>query len=185
MGGALAMQDEAIDALSVVNALDTASVTREPESYVDGVVRKGLERQAMYVHLLGQGWGKRGAAREAGYPARIARTPNKVIETPELKAKMQAALKRQGATMDKAARVVSEAMNANLTASFEGEVVQSAVPDHKTRVSAAKVTADLMGVTAREDGTVSGTALTLTIGGALAERIAERMYGNVIEGQSA
>ena len=183
MNAALASQDEGVDGLSTVNALDTASVTQE--TYVDGIVRKGLERQAMYVHLLGQGWGKRQAARESGYTARIARTPVKVIETPEFKARMQIALKRQGATLDKAARVVSEAMNANLTANFEGEVVQSDKPDHKTRVSAAKVTAELMGVTAREDAIESGATLTLNISGPLADRIAARMAGKVIEGQTS
>lgn len=165
---------------SLVNAPDVESVAHGP--YIESVLAKAAESQALYVTLLGQGWGKRRAAREAGYTARISQRPLKAIETPELKAKMQAALQRQGATYDKAARVVSEAMNANLTASFEGEVIESAIPDHRTRVQAAKLTADLAGITERPERAGQGSTLTLTIGGALADRIAERMAGKVIDG---
>jgi hypothetical protein len=166
-----------MQAEAIVNPPDTTKMT-----YVERVMNEMDERQALYVQLLGQGWGKRAAARSAGYPTVLTRKPLKAIETPELKAKMQRALIRQGATMDKAARVVSEAMNANLTASFEGEVIQSEIADHRTRVQAAKLTADLAGITERADRSQAGSTLTLTIGGALADRIAERM-GKVIEGK--
>ena len=172
--------DEGVDATSIVNPPDTETVSLG--GFIDSHIKEQAERQAVYIQLLGQGWGRNEAARQAGYPARAARTPLKLIETPELKARMQEALERQGATLDKAARVVSEAMNANLTASFEGEVVQSEVPDHKTRVTAAKVTADFMGVTERADsGSDGGKSLTINLTGPLAERFAARMAGNVIE----
>jgi hypothetical protein len=164
-------QEQASESGSIVYPDDVQSVA-------EGSVVELMEiRQARYVALLGQGWAKREAARESGYSAAISQRPQRIIETAQLRAKAQSALKRQGATMDKAARVVSEAMNANVVATFEGKAIESVVPDHKTRVQAAKVTADLMGLTERADRSQQGSTLTLTIGGALAERIAERMAG--------
>lgn len=166
-----------MSAASVINPTDTQSIA-------EGSVVELIElRQARYITLLGQGWAKREAARESGYSAAISQRPLRIIETERLRAQAQAALRRQGATMDKAARVVSEAMNANVVTVFEGVAEESEIPDHKTRVQAAKVTADLMGLTERADRSGQGSTLTLTIGGALADRIAERMAGNVIEGK--
>lgn len=145
------------------------------ENYIQRSVREAAERRAVYVQLLGQGWGKREAARKAGYKAVKARHPVTHIETSELKAEMQLALKRQGATYDKAARVVSEAMNATVSATFEGEVTTSDVPDHKVRVQAARVTADLMGLTERSAGNQTASSITLTLAGPLAERFAQML----------
>lgn len=166
---------------SVVNPQDTNSLT--PGGFIETTIAQGAERQAMYYQLLGQGWSKREAAREAGYSAVKSQRPTRHVETPELRAKMQQALKRQGATYDKAARVVSEAMDAKVMATFEGNVTESDKPDHKARVQAARVTADLMGLTERYAGSANASTVTLTLAGPLAERFAEMLGPKVIEGE--
>lgn len=170
-----------MSAASVVNPQDNDVVTGE--GYVATLIRTQAEKQAMYVRLLGQGWNKTEAARDSGYSARSSRAPGRLIETLELKRQMQEALERQGATYDKAARVVSEAMDANVMATFEGNVTESNKPDHKARVQAARVTADLMGLTDRSAGSANASTVTLTLAGPLAERFAEMLGPKVIEGE--
>lgn len=166
-----------MSAASVVNPQDN-------DSRPNGSVLEIMEaRKSQYITLLGQGWQKREAALASGYGRAISKAPRRAIETADLRAQAQSALKRQGATLDKAARVVADAMDANVTATFEGNVTQSTVPDHKARVQAARVTADLMGLTERSAGSANASTVTLTLAGPLAERFAEMLGPKVIEGE--
>lgn len=166
---------------SIANAQDTETVTHGP--FITSVLKKQAESQALYAHLISQGYNKRQAAREAGYSARVSRAPRKLIETPELRERIQRALRNNDAGLNRVAQVVAGGMSANLSATFEGAVTESDVPDHKTRVQAAKTAADLWGLGERVDRSGGGSTVTLTLAGPLAERFAQALGPKVIEGE--
>lgn len=118
------------------------------------------------------------SARKAGYEmtGRMARTPRKLIETPELRARMQRELRKHNGSLGEVARTVVEAMSANQVASFQGVTTESDIPDHKVRVQAASKVAELWGLDAKSSSEQAGSTVTLTLSGAVAERMAS-MFG--------
>lgn len=71
----------------------------------------------------------------------IDKTPSKPFTTQGF----QNALVEAGATPDKMARVVNDAMDARAAATYRGQVIESDAPDHAIRLRAADQLADLTG----------------------------------------
>lgn len=71
----------------------------------------------------------------------IDKTPSKPFTTQGF----QNALAEAGATPDKMARVVNDAMDAKVVTVFRGHAEESATPDHAIRLRAADQLADLTG----------------------------------------
>lgn len=116
------------------------------------------------------------AAQIAGFTGRKARTPGKLIETPELKARMQQSLIRKRVTLDSIAETVANSLQANMIATTkDGEVIESDVADHKTRLKGVDQASRLWGLADQVRAGESGSTITLTLAGPLAERIAARM----------
>ena len=126
-------------------------------------------RQARYMEGKMDGLTSCKAAKEAGFPSKERDAPLKLIETTALRAEMQAAMQRQGATYDRMAQTVVKAMDATAYATFEGEVRDSSLPDHKVRVGAVKLAADLMGVTRPDAAAGAQTAIVINLPGVAAK----------------
>jgi hypothetical protein len=103
--------------------------------------RDGTQEE-QYVNSILSGKTGAVAAKEAGYTVRAQRTPRKLIETPELKARMQQSLMRKRVTLDVIAERVSSALDAKVVA----DGVQTDVVDHKTRLKATEVASRLWGL---------------------------------------
>ena len=71
----------------------------------------------------------------------VDKTPSKPFRTQGF----QNALAEAGATPDKMARVVNEAMDARAVVTYRGEAKESDAPDHAIRLRAADQLADLTG----------------------------------------
>lgn len=78
----------------------------------------------------------------AGYSPK---TIDKMPHLPFTSQGFQKALAEAGATPDKMARVVNEAMDAKVVTVFHGEAQESDAPDHAIRLRAADQLADLTG----------------------------------------
>lgn len=74
---------------------------------------------------------------------------NKALRRPaaqKILAKLnEEALRRAGATLEKIYKRISEAMDANLAASYKGEIIESSVPDARIRLDAAIEALELTG----------------------------------------
>lgn len=99
------------------------------------VVARAIER--------GENKSKSALLREAGYSATtIDATPSRPWNTRGFKESMEA----QGYTVDKIAKVVSEAMGATEVVVFAGQANETAIPAHSVRMAAAKMAAQYTGV---------------------------------------
>jgi hypothetical protein len=65
------------------------------------------------------------------------------------------AFAKHGITVDAATKPIADGLHAGKVAVIDGEVVETDVPDHKTRLVAAKTAFDLMGVGRGEGGGVT------------------------------
>lgn len=103
-------------------------------------------RQALYVENVTAGMTRTEAAKDAGYGVGVRRTPRKLIETPELKARMQESLIRKRVTLDAIAGRVSDALGATVVESTKDGVNATSLPDHKARLKAVEIGARLWGL---------------------------------------
>lgn len=145
-------------------------ITKLPEWHSKRVAMETIQaKQEAYVEARLDGLGRRDAADKAGFSPSVGRKPIRLIETAELRAQMQKAMRKKGCGLSRIAETVSNALKANVSASFEGDVRESAVPDHKVRVGAAKLAADLMGVTRPDVAAGAQTAIVINLPGAAAK----------------
>lgn len=90
------------------------------------------------------------SAAASGYsPLRAKQTGHELVTNRDVRAEVERTLREAGATREKAARVLTEAMDANNVRVFcpgEGELVYSdPLVDHPTRLKAAEMTHKLLG----------------------------------------
>lgn len=106
---------------------------------------------AEFTNPEGEGFGNLTKAAElAGYEPTSARNQgHRLMKNDDVKTEVELVLEQGGATREKAARVVSEAMDADVTRVFcpgEGELVYAdPMPDHPTRLKAAEMSHKLRG----------------------------------------
>lgn len=137
----------------IIDALDGKIVGITPEM-----------RQEAYMEARISGKTGAQAAKEAGYGVGVRRTPRKLIETPELKARMQQSLIRQRVTLDTLAGRVSDALGANVVETTKEGAEETDIPDHKARLKAVEIGARLWGLSESERGATVAVQINFPAG---------------------
>lgn len=143
----------------------------------EGVRKYGeIQRQDAYIEHRSNGTPAVESARMAGYTGRKARTPRKLIETAELRARMQESLIRKRVTLDVIAGRVSDALSANYvdTSKLDGPI-ESNVPDQRIRLKAVESATKLWGLGESSKSDAGGAAFKLELSGPLAERFMQHL----------
>ena len=151
---------EEVDARNIgPAAVEALMETRYIEGVIDGVPRKQ-------------------AATEAGFGARLAHAPCKLIESSELRAQFQQIAIDKGLTLHRVVDKVAEHLEARANQTLEGkEVVQSAAPDYKVQQKAVDQLTTLLGMQDASKAQAGGSSISLTISGPAADRLAAALGG--------
>jgi len=118
------------------------------------------------------------AAKDAGYPPSQYRTPNKLLESTELRQRYQQMASARGITIDRVGAKVEELLDARANQTLEGkQVTQSEAPDYRVQIKALELHAELMGMRDASKAQASGSNVTLSISGPAADRLAAMLGG--------
>ncbi len=71
---------------------------------------------------------------------------DKILKKPHIKTAMEIALKKHDINLNKALLPIAEGLEATKTATYEGEVLTSTIPDYSTRLAASDRALKLLGV---------------------------------------
>jgi phage terminase small subunit len=82
------------------------------------------------------------AMRDAGYSVQTAKSPSKLTSSAKVQSELAAMLEAKGITLNRTLDIVDDALNAERQNQYTGEVSA----DHNTRLRAAKMVHDLMGI---------------------------------------
>jgi hypothetical protein len=91
---------------------------------------------------LENGGNKGKAMLDAGYSKAMAKNPKKVFSAANVQSELAASLKAKGITLDKTLGILHDALDAERQNQYTGELSA----DHNTRLRAAKMVHDLMGI---------------------------------------
>lgn len=105
-------------------------------------------------------------------PGAAAVEANRLLKNANVKDALEEALVEIGFTVKQSAQVLMDALKANQSATFKGEIYESNVPDHGTRVNAARTLLTLLG-SGKE---ASGNSFTFNFNGASPEQPAKKSF---------
>ena len=146
----------------------------------EGVRKYGeIQRQDAYIEHRVNGTPAVESAHLAGYTGRKARTPRKLIETAELRARMQESLIRKRVTLDVIAGRVSDALSANVVEMTKEGANLTTIPDDRVRLKAVESATKLWGLGESAKSDQAGSSVKLELAGPIAERFAEYLKEKV------
>lgn len=154
---------------NIIDALDAQKQGKSSSELAkEALDRNKRVREDRYVEFVNSGMTRTEAAKASGFSANAARTPRKLIETPELKARMQESLIRKRVTLDTIAGRVSDALGATVVESTRYGLNATELPDHKARLKAVEIGARLWGLDQSERNTAVAVQINFPAG--LADR---------------
>lgn len=126
----------------------------EPQTL--GVKKRTLKpKEAKFIEGIVAGKPKQRAAMEATgltNPGSAAVEANRMLKNASVQEQLAAAFEKHGLTIDRVIKPVADALQANQTTTFHGEIYTSNEPDHTARLKAAGMAHNLMGLTNNNEG---------------------------------
>src|SRR5665213_1210630 len=118
------------------------------------------------------------AVLDAGFGVGASRTPWKLINSEELRARFQQMAESKGLTIERISDKIHEHMDARANQTLEGkEVTQSIAPDYKVQQKALDQLTTLLGMQDAAKAAGSASSITLSISGPAADRLARALSG--------
>ncbi len=132
------------------------------DRYQKKVNRPLTVKEAMLIKGVVAGKTKRQAAKDAGYAGSdtvVSVTASQVLNKPNVKAAMQAALEQAGVTVEGVAVIIADGMKAERTviSGVGDNAIIEKTPDHNVRIAAGKMAAKYLGVEDKDDDGSKGT----------------------------
>src|SRR5665213_1242953 len=116
------------------------------------------------------------ALESAGYGALASRTPWKLINSDEMRARFQQIAHSKGLTLDRIGSKINEHLEARANQTLEGkEVTQSIAPDYKVQQKALDQLTTLLGMQDAAKSSSGTSSITLSISGPAADRLAKAL----------
>lgn len=135
-------------------------------------------REAKFIEGVIEGKSGERAALDAGYPAREARTPYKLIPADEMRRKFQEVAERKGLTLDRVADKINQHLEARANQTLNGkEVTVSEAPDNRVQQKAIEQLTTLLGMGESAKAAGGASTVTLSISGPAADRLAAMLGG--------
>jgi hypothetical protein len=135
-------------------------------------------KQTRYLEARLKGLPMGTSAQIAGYTGREARSPGKMIESAELRARFQQIAEEKGLTLHRVAHKIEEHLEARANQTLEGkEVTQSEAPDYKIQQKALDQLTNLLGMQDASKVAGGASTVTLSISGPAADRLAAMLGG--------
>jgi hypothetical protein len=135
-------------------------------------------KETRYIEGVIAGVPRKEAALEAGYGARMAHAPAKLIESSDLRAQFQQIAISKGLTLHRVADKISEHLEARANQTLNGkEVTVSDAPDNRVQQKAIEQLTGLLGMQDASKVQAGGSSITLSVSGPAAERLAAMLSG--------
>ena len=135
-------------------------------------------KETRYIEGILDGKPRKDAALEAGYGARMAHAPTRLIESAELRAQFQQIAISKGLTLHRVVDKVAEHMDARANYIDDNKgLVQSAAPDYKVQQKALDQLTTLLGMQDASKAAQGGSTISLSISGPAADRLAKMLGG--------
>ena len=114
----------------------------------------------------------------AGYGVGQCRTPWKLVQSDEMRARFQQIAQRQGLTLDKIGKKINQHLEAKASyVDKDKGLIESNVPDHKVQQKALDQLTTLLGMQDASKAAQGGSTISLSISGPAADRLAKMLGG--------